>query len=226
MSLRIPPLLRKGLHIRLPRPTLPAQINHQSIPHHRTAILPPMTKPTTPTPTLSSSTPTTTTPPTSSTTTPTPTRTSPIPFTADPLLLGGDYPTFSDSTSASTSSADMYHLHVYSPRHNCHITFTRPNGDCIISKSTGNVGIKGAARGSFDAAFQLASHMLGKMAEMKNEVPRNVELSLRDFGPGREAFLKALMGREGQFLRGSIRRVTDSTRVKFGGTRSPALRRL
>lgn len=87
------------------------------------------------------------------------------------------------------------------------------------------MGIKGAAKGSFDAAFQLASHVLGKMAET-DAVPRNMELVLRDYGPGREAFLKALMGREGQFLRGSIKRVRDSTRVKFGGTRSKALRRL
>ncbi|KAG0123744.1 hypothetical protein HOY82DRAFT_216450 [Tuber indicum] len=208
------PLLHKGLHARLPRPTFPPQSNHQPI-SNRTVSLPPMTKPTTPTPTLLPN-------PTTSTTTTT--RASPVPFTPDPLddpLLLGDYPTFSE-TSASTN---LHHLHVYSPPHNCHIAYTRPNGDCIISKSTGNVGIKGAARGGFDAAFQLASHVLGDMAEM-GAVPRNVELLLRDYGPGRDAFLKALMGREGQFLRGSIRRVTDSTRVKFGGTRSRALRRL
>ncbi|PWW76415.1 translational machinery component [Tuber magnatum] len=218
MPLQIPHPLRKGLHIRLPRPSLPPQLNHQSIPHHRMVTFPPMIKPTTPTPTL----PTNFT--TSAPSTTTTTRTSPIPFTPDPFddpFLVGDYPTFSE-TSAGT---DLYRLHVYSPRHNCHITYTRPNGNCIISKSTGNVGIKGAAKGSFDAAFQLASHVLGKIAEMA-EVPRNVELLLRNYGPGRDAFFKALMGREGQFLRGSIRRVTDSTRIKFGGTRSKALRRL
>ncbi|KAG0644806.1 hypothetical protein HOY80DRAFT_996606 [Tuber brumale] len=214
MPLRIPSLFHKGLHTRFPRPTFPLQSNHQPISDHRAmTTLPPMTKPTTPTPALSPN-------PTTSTTT----HTSPTPFTPDPLddpLLLGDYPTFSE-TSTST---DLHHLHVYSPRHNCHIAYTRPNGDCIISKSTGNLGIKGAAKGSFDAAFQLASHVLGKIAEM-DAIPRNVELLLRDYGPGRDAFLKALMGREGQFLRGSIKRATDSTRLKFGGTRSRALRRL
>ncbi|CUS07081.1 unnamed protein product [Tuber aestivum] len=217
MPLRTPHLLRKGLHIRLPRPSLPPQPNRRSIPHYRAATLPPMTKPTTPTPALPPN-------PTASTSTSSTTPASPIPFTPDPLddsLLVGDYPTFSETST----SLGLYHLHVYSPRHNCHIAYTRPNGDCIISKSTGNVGIKGAAKGSFDAAFQLSSHVLGKIAEM-NEVPRCVELLLRDYGSGRDAFMKAFMGREGQFLRGSIKRVTDTTRVKFGGTRGKALRRL
>lgn len=91
--------------------------------------------------------------------------------------------------------------------------------------STGNIGIKGAAKGSFDASFQLSAHVLGKIEE-KDIRPRAVELILRDFGPGREAFLKALMGKEGLSLRGSITQVTDSSRLKYGGTRSKNLRRL
>lgn len=53
-----------------------------------------------------------------------------------------------------------------------------------------------------------------------------LELVLRDFGPGREAFTKILMGQEGKALRGRIVRVMDATRLKFGGTRSPRPRRL
>ncbi|EGD99408.1 Mitochondrial ribosomal protein subunit S18 [Trichophyton tonsurans CBS 112818] len=51
-------------------------------------------------------------------------------------------------------------------------------------------------------------------------------LILRGFGPGREAFTKVLLGKEGKVLRERIVRVSDSTRLKFGGTRSPAVRRL
>lgn len=53
-----------------------------------------------------------------------------------------------------------------------------------------------------------------------------LEVILRDFGPGREAFQKILMGNEGKLVRGSVVRVMDATRLKFGGTRSKKPRRL
>ena len=55
---------------------------------------------------------------------------------------------------------------------------------------------------------------------------RSLEIVLRDFGPGREAFTKVLLGSEGRLLRTRVLRVMDSTRLKFGGTRSPKPRRL
>lgn len=53
-----------------------------------------------------------------------------------------------------------------------------------------------------------------------------IEVVLRGFGQGREAFQKALLGTEGQMIKPMIVKVTDGTRLKFGGTRSPAVRRL
>ncbi len=55
---------------------------------------------------------------------------------------------------------------------------------------------------------------------------QGLELILRDFGPGREAVTKILMGTEGRALRGRILRVMDSTKLKFGGTRGKKPRRL
>ena len=55
---------------------------------------------------------------------------------------------------------------------------------------------------------------------------RALEVVLRDFGPGREAVTKILLGSEGKVLRSKILRVMDSTRLKFGGTRSKKPRRL
>ena len=55
---------------------------------------------------------------------------------------------------------------------------------------------------------------------------KRLEVVLRDFGPGREAVTKILMGAEGKALRDKIARVMDSTRLKFGGTRSKRPRRL
>jgi ribosomal protein S11 len=53
-----------------------------------------------------------------------------------------------------------------------------------------------------------------------------VEVIMRGFGPGREAFQKALLGSEGHLIRPLVKRVSDATRLKFGGARSPNVRRL
>lgn len=54
----------------------------------------------------------------------------------------------------------------------------------------------------------------------------NLEVVLRDFGPGREALTKVLLGSEGRPLRGRVTKVADATRIKFGGTRGEKPRRL
>ncbi|RPB28408.1 translational machinery component, partial [Terfezia boudieri ATCC MYA-4762] len=127
--------------------------------------------------------------------------------------------------SSPESSKDPYHLHIYSTKHNTHITFTDPKKNPIISVSAGNLGFKKAQRGTYDAAYQLASHVFAKLEE-KSIRPKSLEVVLRDFGEGREAVVKALLGTEGRNLKGAIKRVTDATRLKFGGTRSKAPRRL
>ena len=53
-----------------------------------------------------------------------------------------------------------------------------------------------------------------------------LELVFRGFGQGRDAVTKVLMGVEGNRIRDRICRVVDKTRLKIGGTRSPAPRRL
>lgn len=138
-----------------------------------------------------------------------------------------------------------HHLHIYAHKHNTHIVLTRPNREPILSYSAGNIGFRKAQRGSFDAAFQLAAYVMrtisdkgllrstvfaeGGSAEAarKLEAPiKEVEVVLRGWGKGREAVVKALLGAEGRFLREKIRYVSDDTKLKFGGTRSPNPRRL
>ena len=128
-----------------------------------------------------------------------------------------------------------HHLHIYATRHNCHITLTAGNRDPIISVSSGNIGFKKAARGSYDAAYQLATYVMGLIKNQamldeqyqgKGGQIRQVELILRDYGPGRDAVSKVLLGAEGRLFRSKIVRVMDATRLKFGGTRSKKPRRL
>ncbi|TID21454.1 hypothetical protein E6O75_ATG04849 [Venturia nashicola] len=140
---------------------------------------------------------------------------------------------------------EPHHLHIYSTKHNTHLCLTRPNTEPIFSFSAGNIGFRKGQRGSFDAAFQLSSYVFKMMKDrgllrhanerdtgledlgIKTESPiKNMEVVLRGFGKGREAVVKAIMGNEGRGLRGRIVRVSDATRLKFGGTRSSKPRRL
>jgi small subunit ribosomal protein S11 len=124
-------------------------------------------------------------------------------------------------------SEEPYHFHIYSHKHNTHITLTKPNRDAIISLSCGNIGFRKSARKHYDSAYQLGTYVLDKMNQ-KGLIKKihKLEVVLRGFGQGREAVVKLLMGQEGAKLRPKIVRVSDATRLKFGGTRSKKPRRL
>lgn len=120
-----------------------------------------------------------------------------------------------------------HHLHVYSHKHNTILTLTRPNGNPLLVRSCGHLGFRKSQRSGYDPAYQLTTHMFGQMQEkgLLLEIKR-LEVVFRDFGQGREAFTKVLLGSEGKNVRGLVSRVTDATRLKFGGTRSRKVRRL
>lgn len=123
--------------------------------------------------------------------------------------------------------AEPYHFHIFAHKLNTHITVTRPNRNAIISLSCGNIGFKKAQRRQYDAAYQLAAYVIDKLHQMNyhNKI-KKLEVVLRGFGPGREAVTKALLGNEGRMLRDKIVKVSDSTRLKFGGTRGLKPKRL
>ncbi|RMZ89367.1 hypothetical protein DV736_g3399, partial [Chaetothyriales sp. CBS 134916] len=148
----------------------------------------------------------------------------------------------------ASAHSHPYHIHVYAHRHNTHITFTSPAFNPILSFSCGSIGLRKAQRSSFDAAFNLSTFFFRRLAvaqwrdggkKMGARSPlktirdvqtrsegEGVEVILRGYGPGREAFQKALLGQDGAVVRGLVWKVTDATRLKFGGVRSPAVRRL
>ena len=122
---------------------------------------------------------------------------------------------------------EPFHLHIYSHKHNTHVTCTRPNREPIISLSAGNLGFKKHRRGMFDSGYSLTKYVLDRLVYMGWVSKINkLEVVLRGFGQGRDAAVKCLMSPEGQLLREKIVRVADSTRLKFGGTRSKRKRRL
>ncbi|GAP82883.1 putative mitochondrial ribosomal protein subunit s18 [Rosellinia necatrix] len=122
---------------------------------------------------------------------------------------------------------EPFHFHIYSHKHNTHITVTKPNRNAILSMSAGNIGFRKTKRGTYDAAYQLCAYVIDKLNQGGwHRKITALEVVLRGFGPGREAATKVLLGNEGRLLRPFIKSVSDSTRLKFGGTRSPKPRRL
>ncbi|KAB8339059.1 hypothetical protein FH972_021995 [Carpinus fangiana] len=132
-------------------------------------------------------------------------------------------------TQAARDLRETYYFHVYATKHNTHITVCTPKHEPMkkLSLSAGNIGFKKANRGTYDAAYQLASYVLSRIVEQGNLAEmKRVEIVLRGFGVGREAVTKAILGQEGSMIRSRIVGITDATRLKFGGTRSPKPRRL
>ena len=129
--------------------------------------------------------------------------------------------------SSADAFGELHHLHVYATKHNTHIALTRPNREPLLSLSTGNINFSKGHRGGFDAAYQLVTYTIAQMIE-KGFVQqvKQLEVVMRGYGPGREAFQKVLLGSEGGLIKPLVSRVTDGTRLKFGGTRSPKVRRL
>ncbi|KAG5977830.1 hypothetical protein E4U55_006527 [Claviceps digitariae] len=128
---------------------------------------------------------------------------------------------------STLDALEPFHLHVYSHKHNTHITCTKPNREPIISMSCGNIGFRKSRRGTFDSAYSLTKYALERLIHTGwTQKMNRLELVMRGFGQGREAAVKVLMSPEGKILRDKIIRVADSTRIKFGGSRSEKPRRL
>lgn len=114
--------------------------------------------------------------------------------------------------------ADVEPKDIYNQRQM--IDMIRPRQEALITVSTGQLGFRGTSKSTYDAAFQTSARMFGLMVD-KGLTTKNLEIVTRNFGESREAFFKALFGKEGTRIRPLIKRLTDGTRLKFGGDRAP-----
>ena len=143
-----------------------------------------------------------------------------------------------EPTAPTNYISNEHHLYVYAHKHNTHITLTEPQHEdpnkpgrrrqkVLLTLSTGNLGFRKSARGSYDAAYQLGAYVMSRIQTdgLLARIHR-LELVLRGFGQGREALTKILLGMEGANLRERVIRVVDASRVKMGGQRAPKPRRL
>ncbi|KAF2151240.1 translational machinery component [Myriangium duriaei CBS 260.36] len=147
-------------------------------------------------------------------------------------------------TAARLYYVPPHRIHVYCTKHNTHMTLTRPPprkqkldvedaykppepNQPVMTYATGMIGFRKSGRGTYDAGFQLASYFLKQIQErgLLRDI-KEIEVVFRGFGSGREAVTKVILGQEGRLIRPKIIAVTDSTRLKFGGSRSPNPRRL
>ena len=90
-----------------------------------------------------------------------------------------------------------------------------------VHVSAGQLGFRKAQRQEYEAGYQVTTRAFKLIQDKKLLSPTDkIELVLKNFGKGREAFLAALLGKEGNDIRPHIVRVSDNTILKFGGTRS------
>lgn len=95
------------------------------------------------------------------------------------------------------------------------------------SITAGNLGFRKSQRQEYEAAFQVSSKMFKTIEERNLIGPHDkIELVLKNFGKGREAFQAALLGKEGSKIKNNIVRISDATVLRFGGNRPKKLRRL
>lgn len=95
----------------------------------------------------------------------------------------------------------------------------RPHQEVVLHMSAGQAGFSGKRQRTPEAAFTATTRLFDKMLE-KGVLKQPIEIVVRDFGPTRQVFFNVLFGREGAKVRPFIKRITDATRIKFGGDRS------
>lgn len=120
----------------------------------------------------------------------------------------------------------FYGLYVKSTRNNTITTVTDPDGAALKKFSGGICGFKGHRRSGYEAGYMCAVKAIEYLEETKEKDPKmKVALYLNGFGQGRDAMNKALISSEGERVVGNVKRITDITGMKIGGTRAKKKRR-
>ncbi|KAI0722145.1 hypothetical protein C8T65DRAFT_628387 [Cerioporus squamosus] len=122
--------------------------------------------------------------------------------------------------------APLYAVSVKSTRNNTIVTFARPGGDQLVTLTGGKLGFKKSNRNGYEAGYQCAVGIIGAMEKELARVNFDWELYLKGFGQGRDAMLTALTTAVGEQVKPRLKRITDRTPLKLGGTRGQKTRRV
>lgn len=120
----------------------------------------------------------------------------------------------------------VYAVSVKSSRNNTIITFARPNGQQLVTLTGGKLGFKKSNRNGYEAGYQCAVGIIGAMEQELVRTDYDWELLLSGFGQGRDAMLTAITTAVGVNVKSRLKRVTDRTPLKIGGTRGMKTRRV
>ncbi|PIL36843.1 hypothetical protein GSI_00533 [Ganoderma sinense ZZ0214-1] len=130
------------------------------------------------------------------------------------------------STKPNQASRLVYAVSVKSSRNNTIITFARENGQQILTLTGGKLGFKKSNRNGYEAGYQCAVGIIAKMEEELKGTDFDWKLNLNGFGQGRDAMLTALTTAVGSVVKPKLKRITDKTPLKIGGTRGMKTRRV
>ena len=108
--------------------------------------------------------------------------------------------------------------HVQSSFNNTLVSITTTSGDVLMRGSAGQLGFKGARKGTPFAATQIAS---GLAKELLTMGARTIEVNMQGPGSGRDSVVRAL-----QSSGLTVTLLRDVTPLPHNGTRSPKKRRV
>ncbi|KAI9001280.1 hypothetical protein BD414DRAFT_28536 [Trametes punicea] len=168
----------------------------------------------------------------------------PLDVVEDPVVEDGPplpppdgYPPAANPVAAANRAAiaeigakkPMYAVSVKATRNNTIVTLARPNGNQmvnVVTLSGGKLGFKKSNRNGYEAGYRCAVGIIGAMEAQMQKEDFDWELLLKGFGAGREAMLTAVTTSVGAKVKDRLKRVTDRTPIKIGGTRGKKARRV
>jgi len=108
--------------------------------------------------------------------------------------------------------------HVKASFNNTMVSVTTTGGDVLVRGSSGQLGFKGARKGTPFAATQIANKLAKELAIMG---ARSMEINLQGPGSGRDSVVRAF-----QAAGLTVTALRDVTPLPHNGTRSPKKRRV
>lgn len=96
---------------------------------------------------------------------------------------------YKKNVKKQSRNIDSVVAHVRSTFNNTVVSITLPNGDVILRGSAGQLGFKGARKGTPFAATQVATNLA---KEMVNIGVKLVEVNMKGPGSGRDSVVRAM----------------------------------
>ncbi|MCF7899022.1 30S ribosomal protein S11 [Candidatus Babeliales bacterium] len=122
------------------------------------------------------------------------------------------------SSKKSWKNIDTVVAHVKSTFNNTLVSITTTNGDVIMRGSSGQLGFKGARKGTPFAATQIAGNLAKELVGLG---ARLVEVNMQGPGSGRDSVVRAL-----QSSGLTVTLLRDVTPLPHNGCRPPKKRRV